>query len=140
LEAGADDYLAKPFDIGELRARVNAGRRMILLQNELREREKLQGVLEMAGAVCHELNQPLQSVLSLTELLMMEVDPGDPNFIKIRTIKEGVDRIAELTRKIRRTAQYRSKPYLSGRIIDIEGASQGENNHGNERKSDTGRG
>jgi two-component system, cell cycle response regulator len=35
LEAGADDYLIKPYDPAELKARLNTGRRILHLQNEL---------------------------------------------------------------------------------------------------------
>jgi len=38
LQAGANDYLAKPFDAGELRARVEVGRRLVEAQGALAEK------------------------------------------------------------------------------------------------------
>ncbi len=52
LKAGADDYVIKPFDSEELRARVAVGERMINLQNALNARI---GELQHALAQVHTL-------------------------------------------------------------------------------------
>lgn len=123
LEAGADDYIAKPFNNNELRARINAGRRIVELQASLVEKEKLQGVIEMAGAVCHELNQPMQVILGLSELLLESV--GD-NHIKddIKAINAQVQRLGQITGKLTGVTRYKTKNYLTGKIIDIDKAAE----------------
>ena len=125
LEAGADDYMIKPYDHAELQARVNAGCRMIEIQNKMMEQEKLQGVLEMAGALCHELNQPLQVVSGLSEIILMDINAGDTHYQHLKTIKDQIDRIGKLTQKMMTITCYQSKPYLKNKIVDIDRASAG---------------
>src|SRR5215211_3230467 len=52
LDAGADDYIVKPFDRQELRARLNAGLRILELQRRLAERVR---ELEEAAASVNRL-------------------------------------------------------------------------------------
>jgi two-component system cell cycle response regulator len=54
MDAGADDYLRKPFDLRELRVRLRAGERMLALQDELRARattDELTELLNRRGIV-----------------------------------------------------------------------------------------
>jgi len=126
LDAGADDYIAKPFDNDELRARVNVGRRIVELQDALLEKEKLKGVIEMAGAVCHDLNQPLMAVSGYSEILLMNTPEDNPQYSSIRNIQEQVDRMGKITRKLMKITRYKTRDYLQGKIIDLDKSSSSD--------------
>ena len=124
LGAGANDYIIKPFDQDELHARVEVGRRVIELQTSLIEKEKLKSIVEIAGAICHELNQPMQVVLGYTELLMMDVPEDAPLYASIKAIKTQIERMGTITKKLMTITQYKTKDYLKGKIVDLEKASE----------------
>lgn len=71
LEAGANDYIAKPYDFSELRARLEVGRRFVELQEALNRQVKelqealghikvLQGILPIC-MYCHKIRSDEQS-------------------------------------------------------------------------------
>lgn len=91
---------------------------------EQRDKEKLRAILEMAGAVSHELNNPLQVVLIGIEKL------GDTNLEQskkenlIQLIKKHTLRMIELSSKIQSISQYATKDYVDGKkIFDIDAAA-----------------
>ncbi len=71
LEAGADDYLIKPFSAQELVSRVTAHLQMTQMRGEalVQERTLSQRKDELLSTVSHELNTPLVAILGWTRLL-----------------------------------------------------------------------
>lgn len=124
INAGANDYIGKPFHDEELRVRINAGRWIIEMQNELDRRGKIQGVLELAGAICHELNQPLQAIMGHTQLLLLETGDGTPHAEALQRIYQQVERMGSITRKLMRITHYETREYVGGtKIIDLDKAA-----------------
>jgi len=89
----------------------------------LRDRDRLQGALETAGAVCHELNQPLQAITGFTDLLLLEVAAQEGPSEKARKIQEAVRLISSITRKLSGITRYQTMDYFQGRIVDIDRSS-----------------
>ena len=123
LGAGADDYISKPFDTEELRARIDVGRRVIELQTALLEKEKLQVIFEMTGAICHELSQPMQAISGNSELMLMNLKKDNPLYKHVVTIKDQINRMGDITRKLKRVTRYKTKDYINSKIIDLDSAA-----------------
>jgi CheY-like chemotaxis protein len=72
LDAGADDYITKPFHIGEVASRIKALLRIRDLQEGVLEREKtlaqLRGVGQTLVTLAHHLNNATQSISGTAQL------------------------------------------------------------------------
>jgi C4-dicarboxylate-specific signal transduction histidine kinase len=94
-------------------------------EEERLEKERLQVSLEMAGAVCHELNQPIQGISSYAESLLNHLAPGSPAHGQAQGVLDLAGRMGVITRKLMKITRYETKDYLKGvRIIDIDRAAE----------------
>jgi two-component system, cell cycle response regulator len=131
LNSGADDYLTKPFDIGELRARLRAGKRIISLQQQLiQAREALRfeathdaltGVWSR-GATLHLLGNEMQRGIranSSTGILMVDLDHfknvNDTygHLIGDEVLKEAANRISQAVRSYDFVGRYGGEEFLA---------------------------
>jgi signal transduction histidine kinase len=109
LNLGADDYLAKPFHPTELRARVDAARRLhdvyVELSDNHRQLEaahvtlketqaqlvhaaRIAAVGTLVAGLSHELNNPLGIILMNAQTLLREPAPDEPTTRRALTVIE----------------------------------------------------
>ena len=133
LDAGADDYLAKPVSVGRLRARLTIAERRLadeaarrLAEAELARARWLAGIGEMTIALQHEINNPLSALISHAELALLDAaDRGERNE-QIETILHQAQRIAEIVRRIGALRNPMSVEYLPGTSMIDLGSGGGE--------------
>lgn len=94
-------------------------------EEERLKRERLEGVLELAGAACHELNQPVQTISLNLELLLEEASDYSQFRERLRTIQKQIARMSDITGKLRKITKYETREYFGGiKIIDIDKSSE----------------
>lgn len=73
LEVGADDFLSKPVDPGELRARIRAGERVLAMERELRAKNRLlTETLDQLRALYDSLDRDLTEARGLQLSLLRD--------------------------------------------------------------------
>lgn len=78
LDAGADDYLRKPFAVDELRARIRNQLRLRDTESSLSERDtRLLAIGSMASTIVHDVRNAISGVVSTASLAMLEKSSQD---------------------------------------------------------------
>lgn len=147
LQAGADEFLTKPIDRAELRARVNTAERILGLEEALGERvqkleetlallrssqvrlieaERLAAVGAVSITVKHEVNNPLTGIIGLAELCLLDAATGPPPTMDaLRRIAALGRDIAAKIKRIEQVGQFRTTEYLPGQpgtpMLDTRG-------------------
>ena len=75
FDAGAIDYILKPFNPAELRARVHSQLRLRRLALKLNESEKLAALGTMASGLAHEIRNPANAVVNALPPLVEQLPP-----------------------------------------------------------------
>ncbi len=88
------------------------------LENELRQAQKMEAIGKLAGGIAHDFNNLLVAILGNSELMEMDLEPGDPMMEHVLEIREAGDRAAALVGQL---LAYSRKQILRASVLELNG-------------------
>lgn len=89
----------------------------LVAEEQERLNQKVEAAIQTAGAACHELNQPLQTVLMQAELIMLAMDHDHPLHGRMSKIAEAANQMARVTQRLNRITSFHTKVYVGRELI-----------------------
>ena len=90
------------------------------LEKQLYHALKMESIGTLAGGIAHDFNNMLMSILGNTSLMILNTDPGSPNYKRLKTIEQQIERGAKITSRLleyARKEKYELKPVNLNHLI-----------------------
>lgn len=100
LELGANDYLLKPVDLAELRAKCRTYLHLSALQRKFVEMERRRAVTGLLRGLAHHFNNILCGLSGAAQVLDLRMAPDNPLRENCRTIVQYSHRAATLSQQL----------------------------------------
>jgi PAS domain S-box-containing protein len=94
-----------------------------VIQEQLRQHEKLASLGEMAAGVAHEINNPVTGIINYAQFLLDREIGGEEDRALLRSIAEEGNRIAGIVRNLLTFARQEKQDHAATRLDDILEAS-----------------
>lgn len=96
--------------------RIRAEEALNESQEQLRQSQKMEAIGQLAGGIAHDFNNLLTVIKGSTDMLLLDVGPGDPLRPDLEEIDQSVDRAANLTRQL---LTFSRKQVTEPQVIDL---------------------
>jgi PAS domain S-box-containing protein len=71
-----------------------------LLENQLIQAQKMEAVGTLAGGISHDFNNLLQGILGYTQILLIDRNPDDADYARLKEVERAALRASELTQQL----------------------------------------